>query len=109
MIDKADELEALKGLGPKSSAALKAIGINTRLDLEKLGPVKTFIKLQKESTLIKPSLNFLYALVGALEDRDWKDVAKKEKQRLLIELDSYQELNSLTGSNNPDEPGRKRP
>jgi len=88
MGNQGDALESLKGLGPKSTAALREIGIHTRADLEKLGPVKTFLKLRNESTKIKPSLNFLYAMVGALENRHWKDIARTEKQRLLIELDS---------------------
>jgi len=41
---------------------------------------------------MKPSLNFLYAMVGALENVNWTSVAKKDKYRLLMELDGYKEL-----------------
>ncbi|WP_455196673.1 TfoX/Sxy family protein [Kaarinaea lacus] len=81
----------LKGLGPKSEQALNNIGIYTRKDLEKMGPIKAFIKLREKSD-IKPSLNLLYAMVGALEDKHWTTIAQQEKTRLLLELDGYQEL-----------------
>ena len=84
------ELSSLKGLGPKSEKCLNEIGICTKSDLEKIGPVRAFIKLQDNN--MKPSLNFLYAMIGALADVKWTDVAKKERYRLLMELDDYKEL-----------------
>lgn len=92
MSGKNDPVESLRGLGPKSAAALEEIGIKTRMDLERIGPVEAYLKLKEQSTVIKPSLNFLYALVGALENRHWKEIAKKEKQRLLIEIDACSDL-----------------
>lgn len=91
------ELAKLKGLGPKSEKCLNEIGIKTKADLEKIGPVKAFLKLRNDSN-IQPSLNFLYALIGALEDKHWADIAKSEKGRLLLELDGYQELEKLLNS-----------
>jgi len=85
------KLSKLNGLGPKSERRLNEIGIFTRKNLQDIGPVRAFIKLKKECS-IKPSLNFLYAMAGALEDRHWDDIAKSEKTRLLIELDGYQDL-----------------
>lgn len=88
------KLRELKGLGPKSEKCLHEVGIYTHEDLAQLGPVRTFIKLRKECS-IKPSLNFLYALVGALENQHWTEIAKKEKGRLLMELEDYHELEEL--------------
>jgi len=85
------ELRKLKGLGPKSEKCLNEIGINTKDELEAIGPIRAFMKLREECS-IKPSLNFLYAMVGALEDKHWADIAKTEKGRLLMELEGYQEL-----------------
>jgi len=85
------ELSKLKGLGPKSEKCLNEIGIKTKDDLKKIGPVRAFMKLRSECS-IKPSLNFLYAMVGALEGRHWADIAKTERGRLLLELDGYQDL-----------------
>jgi len=57
-----------KDLGPKSEKQLNGVGIFTRSDLKQIGPVNAFIKLSNASDF-KPSLNFLYAMVGALEDK----------------------------------------
>jgi DNA transformation protein len=89
-----ETLRNLEGLGPKSEKCLNDIGIYTKADLIKIGAVKAFIQIQNESESMKPSLNFLYAMVGALEDRKWTDIAKNERYRLLMELDGYKELES---------------
>ncbi|GGX80699.1 hypothetical protein GCM10007160_04870 [Litchfieldella qijiaojingensis] len=88
------KLRDLKGLGPKSEKCLAEIGINTPDDLRRVGPVRAFIRLKNESS-IKPSLNFLYAMVGALEDRHWAEIAKSERERLLMELDGYRDLEEM--------------
>ena len=85
------ELSKLKGLGPKSERCLNEIGIKTKSDLEAIGPIQAFLKLREECS-IKPGLNFLYAMVGALEEKHWADIAKSEKGRLLMELEGYQEF-----------------
>jgi hypothetical protein len=51
-------------------------------DLEKIGALEAYIRMKE------PYLCFLYALVGALENRSWLDVAHHDKTRLLIELDN---------------------
>ena len=91
------ELSKLKGLGLKSERCLNEIGIRTKDDLEAIGPVQAFLKLRTECST-KPSLNFLYAMVGALEGRHWADIAKSEKGRLLMELEGYQELEQILKS-----------
>jgi hypothetical protein len=50
--------------------------------LEKIGALEAYIRMKE------PHLCFLYALVGALENRSWLDVAHHDKTRLLIELDN---------------------
>ena len=88
------ELSKLKGLGPKSEKSLNEIGVYTKQDLERIGAVKIFIKLKNECST-KPSLNFLYALVGAIENKHWADIAKSERSRLLMELEGYKELEEI--------------
>lgn len=88
------ELSKLKGLGPKSEKCLNEIGIHTKAQLKEIGAVRAFIKLRKECST-KPSLNFLYAMVGALENTHWASIAKSEKARLLFELEGYRELENL--------------
>ena len=85
----------LKGLGPKSMQCLNEIGIFTKSDLEQMGPIKVFVTLKNECKIMKPSLNFLYSMVGAIEGVHWKEIAKTEKTRLLIELEAYEEMQAM--------------
>jgi len=94
-----EKLSTLKGLGPKSEKQLNQLGIYTRADLESVGPIAAFIRLQRESA-VKPSLNFLYAMVGALENKHWSEIAKNEKSRLLLELEGYNELEKMLREEN---------
>ena len=89
-----ERLRDLTGLGPKSEAWLIEVGIETPEALRELGAVRAFIKLRKECSS-KPSLNFLYAMVGAIEGENWLNVAKHEKGRLLMELEGYRELEAM--------------
>lgn len=93
------ELSKLKGLGPKSEAWLNEIGIYSRNELEQTGAVQAFIKLEQGCS-VKPSLNFLYAMAGALENVHWTQIVKSEKSRLLLELESYRELEAIFKSEN---------
>jgi len=88
------KLRDLKGLGPKSEMLLVEVGINTEEELREIGAIRAFIRLKKLSRT-KPSLNFLYAMVGALEGDHWLNVAKHEKGQLLMELEGYKELEEL--------------
>lgn len=88
------ELSKLPGLGSKSETMLNQVGIFTEADLRSVGVMPAFLRLQNYPD-ITPSLNFLYALVGALEGRRWSEVAQTDRQRLLFELQDYQELLSI--------------
>lgn len=57
-------LERLQNLGPKSAAWLRAVGITTRAELERLGSVRAFLRVEEAG--YAASLNLLYALEGAL-------------------------------------------
>lgn len=81
-------------MGPKSEACLIEIGIETPEALRAIGAVTAFIRLKKQCSS-QPSLNFLYALVGAVEGKSWLKVAKSEKGRLLMELEGYHELEKM--------------
>ncbi len=84
------ELCTLRGLGPKSEKSLNEIGIYTRADLARIGPVRAFIMVRQVAST-PPSLNFLYAMAGALEDRSWTEIARTERGRLLLELEALLE------------------
>ncbi len=95
------ELGKLKGIALKSEKHLNEIGIYTKKQLEEVDPIVAYIKLKRKCH-IKPSLNFLYAMVGALEDEHWAAIAKSEKARLLMELEGYQSLEEILLAENPD-------
>ncbi|MDJ0938784.1 MAG: TfoX/Sxy family protein [Woeseiaceae bacterium] len=88
------KLRDMKGLGPKSESQLKAVGIDTPAVLGDVGAVEAFRRLAELGDAT-PSLNFLYAMVGALEDRHWAEIAREERERLLNELEGYRELDAL--------------
>ncbi|MEE9322665.1 MAG: TfoX/Sxy family DNA transformation protein [Granulosicoccus sp.] len=64
---------SLPGLGPKSAKMLADIGILGISDLLAIGPVQAFIKV-RDKNRYQPSLNLLYAIASALENRNWLDV-----------------------------------
>lgn len=82
------ELSELEGIGAKSEQLLNGIGVRNRSDLEVIGPVAAYVKL-KSLYGSRVSLNFLYAMVGALRGIHWSKIARKEKSQLLAELDGY--------------------
>ncbi|WP_432459296.1 MULTISPECIES: TfoX/Sxy family protein [unclassified Agarivorans] len=87
-------LTDLPGLGPKSAQMLEQAGIISLEDLRELGAIRAFIKV-KQFGATQPSLNLLYALVGALEGKHWLSIAKQQKAELIMVLEGYQELEKL--------------
>ncbi|MBQ0755821.1 MAG: TfoX/Sxy family protein [Amphritea sp.] len=87
-------LREMPGLGPKSENWLIEVGIHTPEELREIGAIRAYIRLKNESST-PPSLNFLYAMVGAIEGKSWLEIAKHEKGRLLTELEGYRELEEL--------------
>jgi DNA transformation protein and related proteins len=83
--DGDDALSALRGLGPMSLRMLVAIGVTSRKDLCARDPFALYaqIKSQHPGT----SVNLIYGLIGAIENRDWREVARTEKTRILLRLD----------------------
>lgn len=104
-----DRLRDLQGLGPKSEQMLVAAGIDSVATLQSVGAIRAFVTvthyqqdqqmlLSKEGSpvkKVKPSLNLLYALVGALEGEHWLSIAKSQKSQLIMALDDYHELEKL--------------
>lgn len=80
-------LSDLRNLGPKSETMLPAIGIHTPEDLAARGAVDAFIALKQSGVPV--SLNALWAMEGALTGRDWREVIRTDKLRLLLELEAH--------------------
>ena len=89
-----EPIAQLRGLGKQLALQLIEIGVYNRQDLCQLGAVPTYVKLTKwcqAQCSTKPSLNLLYALVAAIEQRPWLEIAQQERERLLTELDADNE------------------
>jgi DNA transformation protein len=72
------------GLGPKSRAWLAGIGIDTPEQLAAQDPFEVWARLKAAQPGV--SLNLLYALIGAVERRDWREVARQDRTAILMQL-----------------------
>jgi len=93
MIEPKTPIEKLRNLGPTSAKQLTWIGINHFSELKSKGAITCFMELS-ELENFKPSLNFLYAMLGAIEDKHWTHY-KEIKGQLLLELEGNMELRKL--------------
>lgn len=67
---------------------LLSAGIRSEEQLRDMGAVSAYIAVKAAGCT--PSLNLLWAIEGALTDRDWKEVSRDERTSLLIQLDDYE-------------------
>ncbi|HAI30365.1 MULTISPECIES: TfoX/Sxy family DNA transformation protein [unclassified Thalassospira] len=73
----------MRNIGPTSSRELSEIGIENGDQLRALGIEETTCRLLfRFASEQKISLNYLYALEGAIHDRDWRDITPARKQEL---------------------------
>lgn len=84
-----DDVAQLPNLGPASAEWLRQAGIATFAELKKVGAVQAYLRVQKLG--VKPSLNLLYALEGAIRGSHWLEVKRQDKTELLAMLDSVRE------------------
>ncbi|MCA8983487.1 MAG: TfoX/Sxy family protein [Planctomycetaceae bacterium] len=81
----------LRNLGQASSRMLVSAGIRSEQQLRDMGAVPAYIAVMAAGC--KPSLNLLWAIEGALTDRDWKEISRDERTSLLLRLEDYQRDN----------------
>lgn len=79
--------DGLQGLGTVSRTLLASAGIVSAEDLGRLGAVEAYRRV-KALHPKRVSLNLLWALEGALSHRDWRVVAREDRLRLLLELET---------------------
>ena len=77
----------MRNIGPVSRRWLAEIEIYTLNDLEKVGPVPAY-KMISAIQGRKVSLNLLWALVGAIEDIDCRQLKPAQKTALLSQLNA---------------------
>ena len=75
----------LRNLGKASSEMLLSAGIESEAQLRAMGSVAAYVAVKNSGA--SPSLNLLWAIEGALTERDWKEVSKSDRTSLLIQLD----------------------
>ena len=77
---------ALLGLGPVSLRVLRAAGITTRADLEKLGPVRAYLAAKQVEPRV--TLNLLWGIAGAVTDTHWTKLPAEYRSSLLLDYDA---------------------
>ena len=92
-------LEQLRNLGPASARWLARAGIHSGRQLRTLGAVNAYRRALLSGA--RPNLNLLWALQGAVQDRDWRQLTQAEKARLLMELDDLLGPDILTPPRRP--------
>jgi DNA transformation protein and related proteins len=81
------ELQSLRNLGPACARWLLEIGVQSRADLETMGALEAFCRIEERHPR-KVNIVLLWALWGALNDVDWRDITPETKAQLKAELAS---------------------
>jgi hypothetical protein len=82
------KISQLLNLGPATERLLSSAGIKSVAQLKKWGWKKAFLKVAAKDAK-RINLNLAYALIGALDNRDWRHLPakkKKEAQNLVAQL-----------------------
>ncbi len=80
-----NQAEKLAGLGPKSLHMLQAIGIESTSAF--LAADVYLLYAQLKARFPATSLNMLYAMIGAQENRYWTSVKQERRAEILLKLD----------------------
>ena len=76
----------IKNIGPKSSAWLHEIGIDSLEDLEALGAVEAYRRL-KAARPTEVSLNALWGMQGAILNIHWNMITPEMKAELKAQIE----------------------
>lgn len=73
----------LKNIGPTVARRLQGVGIRTKDDLARVGPVTAYCEMKQRHPAVRtPVCYYLYALEGALRDQHWDDIGESVKKTL---------------------------
>lgn len=78
------DLHALPNLGRTTVQWLRAVGIHSRDELERRGPVTAFRAMRDRG--FRTTKAVLYSLHAALTEQNWRELSDGEKTSLLEEL-----------------------
>ncbi len=91
-MDHYSDLLALRGLGPASVQMLASVKIRSAKALRQADLYAVYAKIK--SLHPKTSINLLYAMMGAVEDVDWRVIARERRSEVLMQLDDRGLLSS---------------
>ncbi len=80
-------IEKSKNLGPVTGQKLREIGIETLEELKKRGWEQSCIDLVLHSPMMA-NLNCFTAIIGAINNQDWRNIDPKLKQKAKELLES---------------------
>ena len=83
--DGSAALSELRGLGPASVQMLASVGITRAAQLRKANLYQVYAQIKTLNP--RTSINLLYAMMGAVDDVDWRDVAKDRRTEVLMRLE----------------------
>jgi len=86
-------IQKLRNLGEASSRMLAAADINSVTQLQALGSAAAYVAVKQAGCT--PSLNLLWAIEGALTDRDWQEVAKNDRLSLLMQVEELEKSQKI--------------
>lgn len=75
----------MRNLGPASAIMLRDVGISDSNDLLAQDPVDVYILLKLFGYSV--NMNMLWALYGAVNDMDWREIDEGTKTKLKADLD----------------------
>ncbi len=78
-------LAQLRGLGPVSVGMLVGAGITTAAQLRQADVYALYAGIKAAHP--RASINLLYAMMGAIDNLDWRDVAKDRRTEVLMRLE----------------------
>lgn len=78
-------ISTLKGLGSKSQSLLASIGIESAEQVLTSDPYVLYFQLKAQHDDI--SRNMLYALIGAIENKDWREIKRNYRTSILLHLE----------------------
>ena len=79
------EIQDLNGFGLKTQRSLARVGIHSVDEFMAADPFEIYKDLKE--TVPGTSLNFMYGIIAAQENKHWHQVMKEQKMDILFRLD----------------------